>query len=145
MHKYNAHAATDITGFGLLGHAQALARNQKAEVCSLFFHFLIITENYNWFQVGFVIHNLPVIAKMAAVGKACGNMFQLAQVHIILAYIGGHRNQADANIVQLLLISFFHRVTLPRPQGASSSACQGIAQLKKKGTPNDLPHQIRIV
>ena len=32
MHKYNAHAATDITGFGLLGHAQALARNQKAEV-----------------------------------------------------------------------------------------------------------------
>jgi len=60
MHKYNAHAATDITGFGLLGHAQALARNQKAEV-------------------GFVIHNLPVIAKMAAVGKACGNMFQLAQ------------------------------------------------------------------
>merc|ERR1719222_714032 len=40
MHKYNAHAATDITGFGLLGHAQALARNQKAEV-------------------GFVIHNLP--------------------------------------------------------------------------------------
>merc|ERR1719402_2181240 len=45
MHKYNA---------------QALARNQKAEV-------------------GFVIHNLPVIAKMAAVGKACGNMFQLAQ------------------------------------------------------------------
>jgi len=60
MHKYNAHAATDITGFGLLGHAQALARNQKAEV-------------------GFVIHNLPVIAKMAAVGKACGNMFQLQQ------------------------------------------------------------------
>ena len=50
MHKYNAHAATDVTGFGLLGHAQALARNQKAEV-------------------GFVIHNLPIIAKMAAVGK----------------------------------------------------------------------------
>ena len=33
-------------------------------------------------KVGFVIHNLPVIAKMAAVGKACGNMFQLAQVMI---------------------------------------------------------------
>ena len=60
MHKYNAHAATDVTGFGLLGHAQALARNQKSEV-------------------GFVIHNLPIIAKMAAVGKACGNMFQLQQ------------------------------------------------------------------
>jgi len=60
MHKYNAHGATDITGFGLLGHAQALARNQKNEVA-------------------FVIHNLPVIAKMAAVARACGNMFQLLQ------------------------------------------------------------------
>merc|ERR1712112_644501 len=60
MHKYNAHGATDITGFGLLGHAQALARNQKNEVA-------------------FVIHNIPVIAKMAAVARACGNMFQLLQ------------------------------------------------------------------
>jgi selenide,water dikinase len=62
MHKYNAHGATDVTGFGLLGHAQNLARVQKNEV-------------------SFVIHNLPVIAKMAAVAKACGNMFQLLQGH----------------------------------------------------------------
>jgi selenide,water dikinase len=41
MHKYNAHGATDVTGFGLLGHAQNLARHQKNEV-------------------SFVIHNLPV-------------------------------------------------------------------------------------
>jgi len=60
MHKYNAHGATDITGLGLLGHAQALAKNQKHEV-------------------SFVIHNLPVIAKMAGVAKACGNMFSLLQ------------------------------------------------------------------
>jgi selenide,water dikinase len=32
-------------------------------------------------QVSFVIHNLPVIAKMGAVAKACGNMFQLLQGH----------------------------------------------------------------
>ena len=32
-------------------------------------------------EVSFVIHNLPVIAKMAAVAKACGNMFQLLQGH----------------------------------------------------------------
>ncbi|CAG2121253.1 unnamed protein product, partial [Medioppia subpectinata] len=32
MHKYNAHGATDVTGFGLLGHAQNLARVQKNEV-----------------------------------------------------------------------------------------------------------------
>ncbi|RUS69586.1 hypothetical protein EGW08_022652 [Elysia chlorotica] len=60
MHKYNAHGATDVTGFGLLGHANNLARVQKQEV-------------------GFVIHNLPVIAKMAAISKACGNLFGLLQ------------------------------------------------------------------
>ncbi|XP_059133526.1 selenide, water dikinase 1-like [Peromyscus eremicus] len=57
MHTFNAHAATDITGFGILGHAQNLAKQQRNEV-------------------SFVIHNLPV-AKMAAVSKACGNMFCL--------------------------------------------------------------------
>uniref|UniRef100_A0A2P2I4T8 Selenide, water dikinase-like n=1 Tax=Hirondellea gigas TaxID=1518452 RepID=A0A2P2I4T8_9CRUS len=60
MHKYNAHGATDVTGFGLLGHAQNLAKNQKNEV-------------------SFIIHNLPIVAKMAAVAKACGNMFHLLQ------------------------------------------------------------------
>lgn len=60
MHKYNAHGATDVTGFGILGHASNLAKNQKAEV-------------------SFVIHNLPVIAKMATIAKACGNIFQLLQ------------------------------------------------------------------
>uniref|UniRef100_T1L1T5 PurM-like C-terminal domain-containing protein n=1 Tax=Tetranychus urticae TaxID=32264 RepID=T1L1T5_TETUR len=60
MHKYNAHGATDVTGFGILGHAQNLAKNQKNEV-------------------SFVIHNLPIIAKMAAVGRACSSMFQLLQ------------------------------------------------------------------
>uniref|UniRef100_A0A2K6A488 Selenide, water dikinase 1 n=1 Tax=Mandrillus leucophaeus TaxID=9568 RepID=A0A2K6A488_MANLE len=58
MHTFNAHAATDITGFGILGHAQNLAKQQRNEV-------------------SFVIHNLPVLAKMAAVSKACGNMFGL--------------------------------------------------------------------
>ena len=60
MHKYNAHAATDVTGFGLLGHAQNLAKRQKNDVT-------------------FVIHNLPIIAKMASISKACGNMFGLIQ------------------------------------------------------------------
>jgi len=60
MSKYNSHGSTDVTGYGLLGHANNLAKIQKNEV-------------------GFVIHNLPVIAKMAAVSKACGNMFGLMQ------------------------------------------------------------------
>ncbi|XP_020831267.1 selenide, water dikinase 2 isoform X1 [Phascolarctos cinereus] len=53
MHTFNAHAATDITGFGILGHAWNLAKQQRNEV-------------------SFVIHNLPIIAKMAAVSKASG-------------------------------------------------------------------------
>lgn len=60
MHTFNAHAATDITGFGILGHAQNLAKQQRSEV-------------------SFVIHNLPIIAKMAAISKACGNRSRLLQ------------------------------------------------------------------
>lgn len=51
MHVFGAHAATDVTGFGILGHAENLAKQQRNEVT-------------------FVIHNLPVIEKMAAVNKA---------------------------------------------------------------------------
>lgn len=60
MHKFQAHAATDVTGFGLLGHANNLAAQQRNEVA-------------------FVIHNLPIIAKMTAISKACGNVFNLVQ------------------------------------------------------------------
>jgi selenide,water dikinase len=48
MHKYGAHAATDVTGFGLLGHANNLAQNQLA-------------------RLDIEIDALPVFAKMDAV------------------------------------------------------------------------------
>jgi len=60
MHTHKAHAATDVTGFGILGHAQNLARNQIDDV-------------------SFIIRSLPVIADMAAVAGACGNVFKLLQ------------------------------------------------------------------
>lgn len=59
MRKYGAHAATDVTGFGLLGHAANLASNQTA-------------------KVNFVIHSLPIIKNMVAVHEAIP-IFKLTQ------------------------------------------------------------------
>jgi len=53
MHKYGAHAATDVTGFGLLGHARNLAKNQKA-------------------KVDFLIHTLPIIHLMDKISTLFG-------------------------------------------------------------------------
>jgi len=50
MHLYGAHAATDITGFGLIGHARNLAKNQKS-------------------AVHFEFHTLPIIKKMDEVDR----------------------------------------------------------------------------
>lgn len=49
MRKYGAHGATDVTGFGFVGHARNLARNQRA-------------------AVHFELHTLPVIRGMLEVG-----------------------------------------------------------------------------
>jgi len=53
MHKYGAHAATDVTGFGIIGHARNLAKNQKA-------------------KVDFIIHTLPIIYLMDKVDALFG-------------------------------------------------------------------------
>jgi len=60
MHKYGATAATDVTGFGILGHARNLSENQLE-------------------SVDFEIHTLPVIAGMVKIAGAVGNIFQLLQ------------------------------------------------------------------
>lgn len=62
MPSTTLHAATDVTGFGLTGHAP-----RPHPVAGRL-------------RLGFVIHNLPVIVRqMAAVGKACGNMFSCSR------------------------------------------------------------------
>jgi len=58
MHKYGAHCATDVTGYGILGHATNMAKVQKKEV-------------------DLVIHNLPIIANMVQVSEVCGIKFGL--------------------------------------------------------------------
>lgn len=60
MQKYGAKGATDVTGFGLLGHAGNLAKFQKQ-------------------AVSLVIHNLPTLPKTAAIDQALNNRFKLMQ------------------------------------------------------------------
>lgn len=60
MHKYRAHAATDVTGFGLLGHSRNLAKATKV-ACQ------------------FRIHTLPVIAATATIDRAANHAFRLVK------------------------------------------------------------------
>lgn len=57
MHKFNAHCCTDITGFGVFGHAQNLVKFQKDDL-------------------KFIIYNLPVFSKVDKIAKVC-NMSKL--------------------------------------------------------------------
>lgn len=50
MRQFNAHAATDVTGFGLIGHGRNLVENQEK-------------------SVSFVFHSLPIIKGMATVNS----------------------------------------------------------------------------
>ena len=59
MHKYKAHAATDVTGFGIMGHANNLAKNQKEKALC------------------FLIDTLPIIAKMDIVEENQNHPFKL--------------------------------------------------------------------
>eukprot|EP00010_Vexillifera_abyssalis_P002055 CAMPEP_0201551898 /NCGR_PEP_ID=MMETSP0173_2-20130828/12129_1 /ASSEMBLY_ACC=CAM_ASM_000268 /TAXON_ID=218659 /ORGANISM="Vexillifera sp., Strain DIVA3 564/2" /LENGTH=243 /DNA_ID=CAMNT_0047962261 /DNA_START=295 /DNA_END=1026 /DNA_ORIENTATION=- len=58
MHEFDAHGATDVTGFGILGHAQNLAANQRD-------------------SLDFIIDTLPIIAKMDAINARANNLFKL--------------------------------------------------------------------
>lgn len=58
MHKYGAHSATDVTGFGILAHARNQAKSQHRDV-------------------DFEIHTLPIIKHMVQVNDTIGNSFRL--------------------------------------------------------------------
>ena len=59
MHKHGAHGATDVTGFGFLGHARNLAEHQAA-------------------PVSIELHTLPIVAGMLAVDAALSGNYRLA-------------------------------------------------------------------
>jgi selenide,water dikinase len=60
MHRHGARAATDVTGFGLLGHAQNLAEHSAA-------------------RVSIIIDALPIIAQCAKVDELTGGGFRVTQ------------------------------------------------------------------
>ncbi|GAM23149.1 hypothetical protein SAMD00019534_063240 [Acytostelium subglobosum LB1] len=58
MRKYHAHACTDVTGFGIAGHSDNLAKNQLQPVI-------------------FEIHTLPIIEGMRKIDEHLGNNWKL--------------------------------------------------------------------
>lgn len=58
MHKFGAHAATDVTGFGLVGHAENLLKFQKA-------------------QVDFHLDTLPIIRNVVKIAEILGRSTKL--------------------------------------------------------------------
>lgn len=60
MRKYKAHGATDITGFGIMGHAKYLAEAQAE-------------------SVDFILHSLPVIKGMAKLDKTKARNFKFTE------------------------------------------------------------------
>ncbi len=61
MMEYNAHCATDITGFGLFGHAENLCRAQNDK------------------QLQFVFHTLPILKGARQIDEKLNYMFKLEQ------------------------------------------------------------------
>lgn len=61
LHKYGAHCATDVTGFGLIGHARNLAQSQKN-------------------HVAFSIHTLPLLRNVAKIAQYC-TIFRILDGH----------------------------------------------------------------
>lgn len=58
MHKYEAHACTDVTGFGLTGHGENLLEHQKD-------------------QLNFMVHTLPIIKHIKKISECLGRSSHL--------------------------------------------------------------------
>ncbi|KAL6448678.1 hypothetical protein ACFW04_000487 [Cataglyphis niger] len=92
MRKYNAHAACEIGSYGILGHADLLARRQTNDV-------------------SFIIHNMPMIARMNATSKIMGNALPLLQ---------GEMPEVSGGLL----------VVLPREQAAAY--CKALEKIERR-------------
>ena len=79
MQKYKAHGATDVTGFGILGHASNLVESQVE-------------------SVNFHLHTLPVFKHMVSVYNKCGINFKL---------LDGYSAETSGMIIFFFLFFFF--------------------------------------
>lgn len=90
MHKHNAHAATDVTGFGILGHLKNLAAAQRRQ------------------GLRFVLDTLPVLRHMPLVDRLAGNIFRLLEGYSaetsggLLVIIPANNAQAFVEDIQAL-------------------------------------------
>lgn len=58
MHKYEAHACTDVTGFGLVGHGENLLQYQQE-------------------QLDFIIEAIPIIKHVKTIAESIGRLPKL--------------------------------------------------------------------
>jgi selenide,water dikinase len=77
MHVHAAHAATDVTGFGLIGHAGNLARHTVPSNAVSSSGDATASGSSN---VDLELHTIPVIAGMKAADEANSHGFKLAMV-----------------------------------------------------------------
>jgi hypothetical protein len=75
MHKYDAHACTDVTGFGILGHAQNLVVTQLKDV-------------------DFVLHTLPIVRDMEKIDK------KIHDFKLLEGFSGALPRRATPHVVQ---------------------------------------------
>lgn len=58
MHKYEAHACTDVTGFGLVGHGENLLEYQKE-------------------KLNFIVEAIPIIKHVTKIAESLGSLERL--------------------------------------------------------------------
>ncbi|EAN78336.1 selenophosphate synthetase, putative [Trypanosoma equiperdum] len=87
MHSHGAHGATDVTGFGILGHAKNLGSAQKADVC-------------------LVLDSLPMYRGAVKASKLMGDKYRLFEGYaaetsggLLVAF--GTREEAEGYIREL--------------------------------------------